>query len=100
MNQYASTVPLDAGGKGEGLETRPLGILSGRNFCVSKLFSKQDHAIASQVVCENGGTVVSPPAADYLLTPLEGVWSRRKGVESELERVEGTTVTMIWLVSE
>ena len=102
MNQYSSAAAPLAGRNGEEEETRPLasGVLSGcGSFCISKLFSRDDYAIASQVVRKSGGTLAPPASARYLLAPLEGAWSGQKGVESQLEEVDGIAVTMIWLVS-
>lgn len=96
MSQYAAPPTI----KPE--ETQPLasGVLGAcGGVCVSKLFSEEDQKIATQVIRENGGTIVLSQAAKYLLAPLEGVWSRPDGVKSDLEKVGGAVVTMIWLVS-
>ena len=88
--------------QGEGQETHPLasGVLSGcGGVSISKLFSHEDFTIAVRVVRENGGTVVQPPSAQYLIAPLEWAGSKWKGVGSELEKVDGLAVTMIWLVN-
>ncbi len=75
-----------------GTEVAPrlvLGACSG--VAISDLFSREDHQVASQVVRENGGSIVLPQAADYLLAPL-------KGAGTEVGMVKGALVTMIWLV--
>ena len=100
MNQYSVAAPI-TDQKGEGQETHPLasGVLSGcGGCCISQLFSPKDFTVATQVVRKNGGTIATPPSARYLLAPLVGVYSRQKGAERKREEVEGTAVTMMWLV--
>ena len=85
MKQYAAASPPP--------DALPLssGVLGGCGVNVSSLFSKEDSEIAREIVRMNGGKIVTPKDAVYLLAPLEGAGSKLEGVEKAL-------VSMIWLV--
>ena len=94
MGQYASELTAT--------DTSPTtggGVLAEKGLSISQHFLEGNRSIAVEMVRKNGGRLVAPLMADYLLTPLEGLQSEEEWREAR-QRGRGILVTMAWLVSQ
>lgn len=96
MSQYA----LAAGSEAAPIAMAPTspGVLDGKGVFISRQFSEKNQNIAVETVRGNGGRIVDPHRADYLLTPLEGAGSEDEW-RGAGQSGSGIPITMAWLVS-